>query len=299
MNTDNLPLYSAFLAVAKSGSILGAARQLYISQPAVSKAIKKLETNLNTTLFVRTSKGVQLTEEGSLLYASINSAFEYIDAGESGVLSRNNLGIGHIRIGASTTLCKYILLPYLSKFTVDHPHISISIECQSSGETLSLLQDGAIDIGLVAKTDTSKPFTYYELGYIHDTFIATPSYIDGLSARMGKANILLLNKENITRQYVDSHMNSDFFVKNNILEIDNMNLLIDFAKAGIGIGCAIKEFVADELSNNKLLEYRKDLPIFPARQVCFATFGKRNTSPHVSGFLDYISREDTILSSHK
>lgn len=288
MNTDNLPLYGTFLAVAKSGSILKAARQLYISQPAVSKAIKKLEHNLNTTLFIRTSKGVHLTEDGAMLYSSINNAFDYIDAGETGILSRNSLGIGHIRIGASTTLCKYVLLPYLTKYTVDHPHISISIDCQSTGETLELLKEGAIDVGLIARPSSTEHINFYSLGYIHDTFIATPSYIEGLSARMGKANILLLNKDNVTRQYVDAHMTSDFFVKNNILETDNMNLLIDFAKSGIGIGCAIREFVKEELKNKILIEYKKELPVFPARQIGIATCTGKKVSPYAEAFIDYV-----------
>ena len=111
---NNLSLYNIFLAVAEAGSTLGAAKTLFISQPAVSKAISKLEASLEVSLFVRSKKGVRLTDDGLILYDRIKNAFEYIDEGESVIRERNSLGTGHIKIGVSSTLCKYILLPYLS-----------------------------------------------------------------------------------------------------------------------------------------------------------------------------------------
>ena len=110
---NNLSLYNIFLAVAEAGSTLGAAKALFISQPAVSKAISKLEASLEVSLFVRSKKGVRLTDDGLILYDRIKNAFEYIDEGESVIRERNSLGTGHIKIGVSSTLCKYILLPYL------------------------------------------------------------------------------------------------------------------------------------------------------------------------------------------
>ena len=108
---NNLSLYNIFLAVAEAGSTLGAAKTLFISQPAVSKAISKLEASLEVSLFVRSKKGVRLTDDGLILYDRIKNAFEYIDEGESVIRERNSLGTGHIKIGVSSTLCKYILLP--------------------------------------------------------------------------------------------------------------------------------------------------------------------------------------------
>ena len=110
---NNLSLYNIFLAVAEAGSTLGAAKTLF----AVSKAISKLEASLEVSLFVRSKKGVRLTDDGLILYDRIKNAFEYIDEGESVIRERNSLGTGHIKIGVSSTLCKYILLPYLSLFT--------------------------------------------------------------------------------------------------------------------------------------------------------------------------------------
>ena len=65
---QNLSQYRIFYAVAKAGNISRAAKELYISQPAISKSISKLEDSLNTVLFTRNSRGVQLTDEGQVLF---------------------------------------------------------------------------------------------------------------------------------------------------------------------------------------------------------------------------------------
>ncbi|MCI7557559.1 MAG: LysR family transcriptional regulator, partial [Lachnospiraceae bacterium] len=109
---NSLNLYYIFYQVAVSKNITAAARELYISQPAISKAISKLEQSLNTTLFIRNSRGVTLTLEGEILFEQIHNAFQCIYAGENQLKLASELGVGHISIGVSTTLCKYVLLPY-------------------------------------------------------------------------------------------------------------------------------------------------------------------------------------------
>ena len=286
---NNLSLYNIFLAVAEAGSTLGAAKTLFISQPAVSKAISKLEASLEVSLFVRSKKGVRLTDDGLILYDRIKNAFEYIDEGESVIRERNSLGTGHIKIGVSSTLCKYILLPYLSLYTKDHPHIRISIECHSSRETADILQQNHVDLGLIAKPDNST-LSCLSLGYMHDTFVATREYLSNMAKR-NDANLMMLNKENLTRQYVDRYIPARFYEKFNLMETDNMELLIEFAKTGIGIGCVIKEFVKKELGNGLLVEYNTGLPEIEKREVCFAYSYRRMPNPHVIDFLDYVNEK--------
>ena len=112
MNTfDNLTKYKIFLSVAENKSISKAAASLYISQPAVSITIKKLEENLNTTLFVRKSKGVELTENGRLLYDSAKKAFQMLSDTEKSL--KFPFHAGHLRIAASNVLCKHFLMRLL------------------------------------------------------------------------------------------------------------------------------------------------------------------------------------------
>ena len=102
-----LSLYRIFYTVAQCGSISAAARHLYISQPAISKSISNLENELQTHLFERTSRGVSLTEEGQLLFHHVSDAFHSLEAGEAELSRIRDMGLGHLTIGVSTTLCRY------------------------------------------------------------------------------------------------------------------------------------------------------------------------------------------------
>ena len=180
---QNLSSYWIFYTVANAGNISKAAKELYISQPAISKSIQKLEENLNGKLFSRSSRGVILTDEGTLLYDHVKEAFETLNVGEDKLKRSIELGVGHLRIGVSSTLCKFMLLPILSEFIHQNPHISISISCQSTNETLRLLDDNKIDIGLIGKSDNLKNVTFDYLDNIEDTFVASPEYLDNLAKR--------------------------------------------------------------------------------------------------------------------
>ena len=113
---QSLSCYRIFYTVARTKNISKAAKELYISQPAISKSIQKLEESMNCELFRRSSRGVILTEEGELLYSYVKVAFETLALGEDKLKNSIELGVGHLKIGVSSTLCKYMLLPYLKEF---------------------------------------------------------------------------------------------------------------------------------------------------------------------------------------
>ena len=138
---ENLNNYKIFYTVAKKQNISHAAEALFISQPAISKSISNLENGLGTKLFDRTSKGVRLTPEGEILYNHISNAFDSISRGEDELKRINELGIGQLRIGVSTSLCKFILLDYLQDFIVANPHVKMFIDCHSTVNTIKLLQE--------------------------------------------------------------------------------------------------------------------------------------------------------------
>ena len=180
----NLNLYHIFYTAAKTSNISLAAKQLYISQPAVSKAVSKLEEMLDTTLFYRSSRGVSLTAEGRLLFEQLESAFASISYGEEQIRKIGRLGIGQITIGVSTTLCKYVLLPYLQQFIRENPHIRVSIACQPTAETIRNLQNGSIDIGLIGESRNMKELAFYPVMEIQDAFVTTKRYLTNLSMRL-------------------------------------------------------------------------------------------------------------------
>ena len=136
---QHLSQYRVFYAVAKTGNISHAAKELFISQPAISKSISKLEENLGVTLFKRSSRGVTLTIEGQVLFNHVSLAFNTLDRGENELRRIKNFNIGQIRFGASNILCKNILLPYLKDFVRECPHIRILISSQDTAHSITML----------------------------------------------------------------------------------------------------------------------------------------------------------------
>ncbi len=299
---QNLSQYRIFYAVARTGNISRAARELYISQPAISKAISKLEDNLHTTLFTRNSRGVQLTEEGRILYEHTQSAFEELSAGEQKLRRIREFHMGHIRIGVSNTLCRFILVSYLKEFIEKYPHIKITIESQSSTHTFAMLEQQHIDIGLVAQPGNRKSLAFLPVMEIEDIFVATPSYLENLRLREGAGsdifqvgNIMLLDKHNITRSHIDDYMNTNRIEANNLLQVTTMDLLIEFARIGLGVGCVIKEFVKEDLESGRLVELCLNRPI-QKRTVGFA-YQPGHTSEALESFLCFCRESDR--TNHK
>ena len=294
---QNLSQYRIFYAVAKAGNISRAAKELYISQPAISKSISKLEDSLNTVLFTRNSRGVQLTDEGQVLFEHTRDAFEELAKGEQELKRIREFNMGHIRIGVSNTLCRFIMVKYLKGFIEQYPHIKITIESQPTTQTLSMLEQQRIDIGLVVEQKSAKSMNFIPVMDIEDIFVATPSYLENLRLREGadtdvfqSGNLMLLDKNNITRHYIDDYMAVNEIVANNLLEVTTMDLLIEFARIGLGIGCVIKEFVKEELDSGRLTQLKLDTPIHK-RTVGFLWQSSR-TSKALDTFIRFCKEQD-------
>ncbi len=286
METESaLSSYHIFNAVAEAGNLSKAAKALYISQPAISRAVSKLEQTLSVKLFIRSSRGVRLTEEGRLLYEHTKSAFEALRQGEENLRRINGLGISQLRIGVSTTLCKHVLMPQLKDFIREYPNIRITIRCQSTVETLKLLEEKKIDIALVCESGSLHNLEFLPVTEVEDIFVATEAYLKNLKLREQEENpsgknrrsatkkasvsplsyfrngtLMLLDETNISRCYIDSYLSKNQIETGQILDVANMDLLIEFSQIGLGIGCVIRDFVQNELDNQTLIE----LPL-PAR----------------------------------
>lgn len=292
--TNQLNLYHIFYTAAQCGSITNAAQKLYISQPAVSKAISRLEASFPGPLLNRSSRGITLTPDGEILYRQLDAAFRAIRQGEELILQNEALGVGQLSIGVSATLCKYVLLPYLERFIRKNPHVQLSISCQSTYETLSALEDGRLDIGLVGKPEQlGNSLSFQPLQTISDIFVSTGDYLSGLRGRFeesrifSQATLLLLDKNNITRQYVDRYLILQNISGDQQIEVTTMDLLIDFAKIGLGAACVIKEFIKKELADGSLVIFPTKEPI-PSREIGFSMSRRRSLTPAMRKFLEEI-----------
>ena len=203
------------------------------------------------------------------------------------------LGVGHLQIGVSSTLCKHMLLPYLKEFIRRNPHISISISCQSTNETLRLLDENKIDIGLIGKPENLKNIDFYYLDNIEDIFVANRDYLNNLKKRgiaeneiLSNSTLMLLDKNNMTRQYIDDYLQENHISVADSIDISDMDLLIDFAKIGVGVACVFRSFVSGELADGSLVEVPLGIPIHE-REVGFSYKENLKPSKSLQSFIDF------------
>ena len=163
----NYELYKVFYYVATSLSFSEASKQLYISQSAVSQSIKTLEKKLEQPLFIRSTKKVQLTPAGKVLLKHIEPAMNLIQRGESQLLDSGSLGLGQLHIGASDTICRYFLVPYLKQFHKKFPNVPIKVTNATSVSCVDLLEQGKVDLIV-----TNFPNAHLNHSYIlHNLFL--------------------------------------------------------------------------------------------------------------------------------
>ena len=256
----NTELYKVFYYVCKCGSISHAAKELYISQPAVSKSIMKLESITGCVLFIRHAKGVKLTTEGEALFCNVRMAFSHFELAEKTITNLKSGDYGRVKVGISNTLCKYYFMPKLKLFHKKFPRVTIKVVNAWSPKSISLLESGDIDFAIITYSKMKDGYEYYPLMDIHDVFVSSnKSDVElGVDAIKNKP-IMLLEKGNQTRNYIESYFAASSIKIKPEIEIGSMDFLVEFARIGIGISCVIKEFIKDELERNDLYQ----IPIYP------------------------------------
>jgi len=278
----SLDLYKIFCTVADEGSISDAARTLFISQPAVSQAVRRLEQELGVRLFDRGAKGVVLTREGELLRGYVASAMGMLEAGESRMRMLSKLDAGELRIGASDTVSKWFLVPIIHRFHDMYPNISLSITNRTTTQTLELLQSGSIDIGYVNLPAEVDGMVFEECMPVHDVFVASQEFSElrGRTvspAELARHPLIMLEEKANSRRWVNRHFRKNGVILDPGVELGAHDLLLDFAGIGLGIACVIREFAGDALKG-ELFEIDLQPPV-PRRAIGVCYNGGINLSP--------------------
>ncbi len=275
MNID-LEYYRIFYHVAKAGSFTQAGEELCISQPAVSQAIKLLETTLGSKLFVRIPKGVKLTPEGEVLYSYVQRGYEYILMGEAKFQKMLDLENGEIRIGASDMTLQFYLLPYLEQFHEKFPSIKVMVTNAPTPETLEFLYEGKIDFGIVSEPFEAKPeIEITRIMEIQDIFVAGNrfNYLkeQTLSYKaLEELPIICLEHNTSSRRYIDEFLKANEVELKPEFELAMSDIIVRFASRNLGIGCVVKDFARDALENGNLFELKFETEI-PRRHFCIIT----------------------------
>ena len=280
----NLEYYRVFYYVAKLGSITMAAEELFISQPAVSQAVRHLEDTLGGSLFLRTPKGVRLTPEGEVLYSYVSRGYEYLMQAESKYRELLNLEDGEVRIGASDMTLQFYLLPQLERFHKAYPKIRIQVTNASTPDTLEHLRSGRIDFGAVSSPVTAeKGLKLIPVCGIRDIFMANDRFA-GLKGRTVKPSELLehpiicLERNTSTRRHVDAHFSALGISLGAEFELATSELIVQFALRGLGVGCVVGNFAEKHIASGELFEIMLSKPV-PERSICVAYYEEAPMSP--------------------
>jgi DNA-binding transcriptional LysR family regulator len=238
----NYELYKVFYHVAATLSFSEASKQLFISQSAVSQSVKVLEKKLNQTLFIRSTKKVQLTPEGEILLKHIEPAINLIQKGENQLLEANTLNGGQLRIGASDTICRYFLVPYLNRFHKAYPNVHIKVTNQTSIECAHLLANGQVDF-IITNYPNSGLLSSQKFRVINefsDVFVANQEYfpLKGETVNLQKLQtfpILMLDRKSTTSEFLHHMFQKEQLDLVPEIELSSNDLLIDLARIGLGI----------------------------------------------------------------
>ncbi|WP_155593087.1 LysR family transcriptional regulator [Lysinibacillus cavernae] len=266
-----LDLYRVFCVVAKNNSFSRAAKDLYMTQPAVSQAMMQLEKELGTRLFNRTPKGVTLTTEGSLLFEYTNSALGLLDAGEEKLLEFKNLTTGQLKIGVGDTISRFFLMPYLEAFHTMYPSIKLQMLNGTTSEICNFIKSGEVDIGFCNFPIENSTLQLTVCTDIQDIFVCGEKY-KTLSSKclsyedLLKFPLIFLEKKSNSRRYVEDYLFTKGVRIEPEFELGSHDLVLEFARSNLGIACVTKEFSKDYLQQGHLYELALKENI-PARSI--------------------------------
>ena len=263
MNID-LELYRIFYVVAKNNHMTRASEELHISQPAISQSIKKLEDQLGGALFLRSNKGMELTEEGKMFYEYVKGALELINNAENEFTSFKDLSKGEIKIGCSATLTKLIIMDVLKDFHKDYPNININITNDLTSNLINDLKLGKLDFVIYNESNIKETnLSLEKIKELKQGFIYNDEfYKDNIKSFEDLNNypLILQKQESNSRKLLDH-----IALENNVklipsMEVVSQDLITEFTNIGLGIGFSIIDLAKRNFSNLKELNINKKIP---------------------------------------
>lgn len=288
----NYELYKVFYHVANTLSFSEASKQLFISQSAVSQSIKVLEKKLNQPLFIRSTKRVQLTPEGEILLKHIEPAMNLIKQGENQLLEANTLNGGQLRIGASDTICRYYLIPFLKQFHQKYPNVHIKVTNQTSIACAKLLDSGQVDFSITNYPNSGLSNTQ-NVRIIHefyDVFVANEEYaaLKGKTVGLKELQsypILMLDRKSTTSEFLHSMFQRHQLDLVPEIELSSNDLLIDLARIGLGIAFVPNYCIPENDRDLFIVNLEEQLP---ARQMVVAYNENLPLSQAAKQFMDML-----------
>lgn len=260
----NLELYKTFYVVAKYKHMTKASEELHVSQPAISQAIKKLEEELGGALFVRSNKGMDLTEEGEMFYSYVSGALKLINDAENEFGSFKKLTKGELKIGCSASLTKLVLLQALKEFHQDYPGIKINVVNELTSNLISDLKLGKLDFVIFNESDIKEEgLKLRKLKELKMGFVYNPECFKDKIVNIEDLNNypLILQKEaSNTRKFLDNLLLAKGIRLVPKMEVVSQDLIMEFANIGLGFGFGFVDLAKEKYKNLHEIDLNKELP---------------------------------------
>ncbi len=294
----NLDLYQVFYKVAKSGSLTKAAEELYISQPAVSRSIKQLETQLGVTLFTRTHRGMDLSAQGGkVIFNEVEQALRLLEEAEKRIEEMKISATGTIRIGASDTIFEYFLADKIVAFHEKFPAVKIELMANFSPDTIEKLKADKCDIAFVNLPiePDSELQLFGNCKRLNDIFIMGSKYaeltVNPLSLSALKEYPLIFMEENtVARKSLTGFLSSLGVELQPSIEVGSWELMKKLVAQGMGVGVIPKEYVKKELEEGQLFQLQTDIPL-PMRSIGMLLRKNSSISYALHSFIDTFETE--------
>jgi len=285
-----LDYYRVFYETARFRSFSTAAQHLYISQSAISQCIHQLESDLNVQLFVRTKRGISLTNEGKILFSKVEGAISSIEQGERQLERLCHLESGELKIAAGDTITTHFLLKYLEQFHTSYPDMRIEMANSYSAGTLSLVKEGKADIAFVNMPLEDDELVIEPCLEINDVFVCGPDYEIKNSyswEEVAELPLILLEKHSSSRCFLDNLFSEKNISLDPQIEVAVHDLLIRFASIHLGVSCVIEQFSSEELKKNMIKKIHLDPPL-PKRSIGCAYLKNAPLSHAAKAFMELI-----------
>lgn len=260
----NLELYKTFYVVAKYKHMTKASEELHVSQPAISQAIKKLEEELGGVLFVRSNKGMELTQEGEMFYSYVSGALKLLNDAENEFGSFKKLTKGEIKIGCSASLTKLVLVQALKEFHQDYPGIKINVVNELTSNLISDLKLGKLDFVIFNESDIKE--ASLELRKLKDLkmgFVYNPEYFEDKLVNIEDLNnypLILQKDTSNTRKFLDNLLLAKGIRLVPKMEVVSQDLIMEFANIGLGFGFGFVDLAKEKYKNLQEIDLNKELP---------------------------------------
>ena len=284
----NLNLYRIFCEVAKQKNITKASEVLFVSQPAVSSAIKELETQLGGQLFIRQNKGVVLTSYGQDIYQKIAPSIEKLEQVEHYFDDINTLQNGILRIGSNTSNTNQIISEYLIKFASVYPKVKIQMTRAHQNELIEKLSNQELDIVFIDNEDIGD-FNIIESYDIEYQLIGNKEYYEKYKNspvdcdNFPVEDIILPNDINTSRKLIEDFLKQQGILIKPKYEVDAYSILYAFVKDGLGVAFVNADYYKDKIGKEVFL-INSNIK-FLARKIN-AVCNKKSKNPTLEQFID-------------